>query len=301
MLEEGEIPPTSVESACAPAEGVMEVSSRCGTGVLKQRLLLCAPSNTAVDELLTRLIPGVLDHRGEVRPVRIVRLGEPLEGASPQIQEHTLDAQIEVAVQREAVYDDLLRAKERIRDIERELRVVPPCAVRRDAAVSAGAGTAEEKKWQETEKRLRNELIAQRRAKVCAEMNVDRARGYLRRQILMEADVVCATLSGSGRKQFMDLVLQDDVVFDTTIIDEAAQTTEPSCLIPLRLGCRRLVLVGDPRQLPATVLSSAASSAGLGRSLFERLERADHEVVMLTIQYRMHPGSKLPTYFTSFL
>ena len=28
----------------------------------------------------------------------------------------------------------------------------------------------------------------------------------------------------------------------------------------------------------------------MGRSLFERLEGAGHEVVMLTVQYRMHPG-----------
>ena len=50
-----------------------------------------------------------------------------------------------------------------------------------------------------------------------------------------------------------------------------------------------MVLVGDPRQLPATVTSERAAQAGLGRSLFERLERAGHEVVMLNVQYRMHP------------
>jgi senataxin len=107
---------------------------------------------------------------------------------------------------------------------------------------------------------------------------------------MLEADIVAGTLSGSGRQQFLDHVVREDVVFDTAIIDEAAQTTEPSTLIPLKFGCRRLVLVGDPRQLPATVLSRKAERAGLGLSLFERLERANHEVVMLTIQYRMHPG-----------
>lgn len=46
--------------------------------------------------------------------------------------------------------------------------------------------------------------------------------------------------------------------------------------------------MGDPRQLPATVLDPQAASAGLSTSLFERLERSSHEVVMLQIQYRMH-------------
>ena len=33
----------------------------------------------------------------------------------------------------------------------------------------------------------------------------------------------------------------------------------------------------------------------MGRSLFERLEGAGHEVVMLTVQYRMHPGEMVET------
>ena len=44
------------------------------------------------------------------------------------------------------------------------------------------------------------------------------------------------------------------------------------------------MLVGDPRQLPATVLSQAADKAGLGRSLFERFEGCGHDVMMLTLQ-----------------
>jgi hypothetical protein len=41
---------------------------------------------------------------------------------------------------------------------------------------------------------------------------------------------------------------------------------------------------------PATVLSPEADRSGLGMSLFERLERAGHPLVMLTVQYRMNPG-----------
>ncbi len=36
----------------------------------------------------------------------------------------------------------------------------------------------------------------------------------------------------------------------------------------------RLVLVGDPQQLPATVVSRAAAAAALAQSLFERLMQA---------------------------
>lgn len=269
----------------------------------RQRLLICAPSNTAVDELLARLSGGVLDHTGQLRQVRIVRLGEPLEGASQAIQKLTLDAQIEDRLKLDPAAVKLQTAKELIRSLEREYDALPSRLKTQAYTSSSGSGSngvyppAGESasgntlsKEQQKVRNLRSEIATQRQVKVWAEMNLERARNSLRQVILLEADIVGATLSGSGRKQFLDLALHNDVTFDTTIIDEAAQTTEPSCLIPLRLGCRRLVLVGDPRQLPATVLSKPAARAGLGRSLFERLERADHEVVMLTIQYRMHPG-----------
>ena len=46
-------------------------------------------------------------------------------------------------------------------------------------------------------------------------------------------------------------------------------------LVPLQLLAEdgRCVLVGDPKQLPATLLSRAATTAALAQSLFERLQR----------------------------
>jgi superfamily I DNA and/or RNA helicase len=48
-------------------------------------------------------------------------------------------------------------------------------------------------------------------------------------------------------------------------------------------------LVGDPRQLPATILSKASKKLDFDRSLFERLMAAGWPVKMLSVQYRMHP------------
>jgi len=42
------------------------------------------------------------------------------------------------------------------------------------------------------------------------------------------------------------------------VIDESAQAVETSTLIPLKYGCERLILVGDPKQLAATVFSRIA-------------------------------------------
>lgn len=51
----------------------------------------------------------------------------------------------------------------------------------------------------------------------------------------------------------------------------------------------RLVLVGDPRQLPATILSKRNQRLAFDRSLFQRLMDAGWPVRMLSVQYRMHP------------
>ena len=101
--------------------------------------------------------------------------------------------------------------------------------------------------------------------------------------VLVEARIVCTTLSCAGHKDFASLR------FDTVIIDEAAQAVEVSTLIPLKYACRRLILVGDPNQLPATVFSERSKEHNYEQSLFERLQKGRHAVTMLQTQYRMHP------------
>jgi senataxin len=132
--------------------------------------------------------------------------------------------------------------------------------------------------------------------------SMDVSRRKARMEILSSADVICTTLSGAGHDYMA--ALQFD--FDTVIIDEAAQSVEPSSLIPLKYGCRRCILVGDPQQLPPTVLSRVATNAGYDRSLFTRIQTKAADAVHLLssvlsslkyvyslrgdrIQYRMHP------------
>ena len=56
---------------------------------------------------------------------------------------------------------------------------------------------------------------------------------------------------------------------------QAAQALEPAALVPLQLLAPEghVVLVGDPKQLPPTVLSRAAEASNLAQSLFERLQQ----------------------------
>ena len=81
-----------------------------------------------------------------------------------------------------------------------------------------------------------------------------------------------------------------DIEFETVIIDEAAQSIEISSLIPLKYGCTKCILVGDPKQLPPTVLSGMGAKFGYEKSLFVRMqENFPDRIHLLDTQYRMHP------------
>src|SRR5207249_1212187 len=57
-------------------------------------------------------------------------------------------------------------------------------------------------------------------------------------RVLGGATVVCATLTG------LDGEVLGQSGFDLAVIDEASQSTEPACWLPL-LRCQRVVLAGD--------------------------------------------------------
>ena len=80
-------------------------------------------------------------------------------------------------------------------------------------------------------------------------------------------------------------------LFDTVVIDEASQQTEPQSLVPLVKGCSKAILVGDHVQLRATVIKHA-KLVNFEVSLFERLYSSPDNnrflrKLMLDTQYRM--------------
>jgi superfamily I DNA and/or RNA helicase len=101
-------------------------------------------------------------------------------------------------------------------------------------------------------------------------------------EILSGAQAITCTLVGAAHP------LLDKRRFRTCVIDEAAQALEPACWIPIA-KCSRVVLAGDPFQLPPTVKNHEAARQGLSTTLIERcLATLPNQVHLLTIQYRMH-------------
>lgn len=80
--------------------------------------------------------------------------------------------------------------------------------------------------------------------------------------------------------------------FQTIFIDEAGQMLEPAAWIPITKA-KKIVLAGDPYQLPPTVKSLQAAKGGLAISVLEKImfrqTKLNVEIeTLLNQQYRMH-------------
>ncbi|XP_020857019.1 5'-3' DNA helicase ZGRF1 isoform X1 [Phascolarctos cinereus] len=84
----------------------------------------------------------------------------------------------------------------------------------------------------------------------------------------------------------------NNLKFPIVVLDECSQMTEPASLLPIaRFDCEKLVLVGDPKQLPPTIQGSeSAHDSGLEQTLFDRLCLMGHKAILLRTQYRCHPA-----------
>lgn len=120
--------------------------------------------------------------------------------------------------------------------------------------------------------------------------------------------VLAATCQQAISKNMADVRSGKNTVFRNVIVDEAARANPLDLLIPLSLAERRIVLVGDHRQLPHILEPDIEreleesiqeeTRTALRDSLFERLflelkerEKIDgvKRTVTLNLQYRMHP------------
>lgn len=100
-------------------------------------------------------------------------------------------------------------------------------------------------------------------------------------QIIEGAQVITATQVGAAHP------VLEGRRFRTVFIDEAAQALEPANWIPISKASR-VVLTGDPFQLPPTVKSMEAQRKGFNVTLIEKCLERLPKVHLLNIQYRMH-------------
>ncbi|XP_064164153.1 probable helicase senataxin [Anguilla rostrata] len=263
----------------------------------RRRVLLCAPSNAAVDNLMKKIIlafkencRNIQNPLGNCGDINLVRLGME-KAISQNLKLFSLDSQTRIRTQKAQQGHDLdsVRRKQQLdQDIDNLSNM---------CAMVKKKNSDEFRKLTDQKCKLLKE-----REKLWRQLRETRSRKQeTQARVLQDAHVICCTLSTSG-----SMVLESAFrrlghePFSCVIVDEARQATEPETLIPMLFRCPALILVGDPEQLPPTVVSQTAKEKKYDQSLMARLWKCLHRtakenthitvpVVLLNKQYRMHP------------
>lgn len=288
-----------VGSLLTNALGDTSISIPIGTGYHQERLaaragtkkiLLCAPSNAAVDELVMRLKEGVKTSFGRQEKISVVRLGRS-DAINAKVLDVTLDEMVNARLNKNPALDDGPEMKQLYEDHKATDTKFKEVRASLDEIRAKGLAAPDELQREfELLKKKRSQLSTDidkaRDQRQSLLRNADMNKRRIQQEIIDGAHVICTTLSGSGHEIFQSM----SVEFETVIIDEAAQCIELAALIPLKYGCSKCVLVGDPKQLPPTVLSKMAAGFQYEQSLFVRMQKNHpQDVHLLDIQYRMHP------------
>lgn len=240
-----------------------------------KKVLACADSNTAVDNLVEHLVS-----RGR----KVVRVGHPAR-VTPILRGHTLD----IILEKNDVYKKAQGLREKAYHLKekQEKYTYPSGKWRRGLSNKAIKNLAEKGKSSrgippKKIKEMSKSISIQEKIDDIFD-RIDNLEEKAVNEVIENADVVCTTNSSSASRAL------EEKEFDICVIDEATQATEPSCLIPI-IKSKKLVMAGDHKQLPPTILNEKAKNMGLSNTLFERLISLYGKKIktLIQVQYRMN-------------
>ncbi|CAH1110310.1 unnamed protein product [Psylliodes chrysocephalus] len=235
---------------------VLEILYKCRARRIQPRILLTAPSNTAIDGLILKLYKARMELPApDQKMVKIVRIG-PDSSINELVNKFTLKFQ----------------AKKNIL-IDKKLNHHPDFKKVCDNLL-------------DSEEFLKGYLGNQ----YAYEYRVAEDK------ILLGANLICTTLSSCLSFILNQHTRKSQMKYTCCIIDEATQCNEIECLSPIQLQIDKFILVGDPQQLAAVVCNKEAQQLGFGKSLFSRIAENfpnrriyQFPIKMLYDQYRMKP------------
>ena len=240
----------------------------------KKKVIISADSNGAVDHLMRHCVALGLD------PLRI---GNPIR-VNKDLKAYTLDYR----VYRHVLYKDVQALEKNISKLKTDQEGVK----RPDAKDTRGYDYTELIGLLQSKQRGRGISKDQLKAMkpfLSIQKKIDGAydqinllKQAIQNELIEKHQIIACTNSTVG----CDLL--EDVFFDFLVMDEAAQASLPSALIPIS-KVNRFVLIGDHFQLPPVVLNNEAKKLHLDRSLMDYLaDLYPYFITRLNISYRMH-------------
>ncbi|KAG5320692.1 SETX helicase, partial [Pseudoatta argentina] len=252
------------------------------------RILICAPSNAAIDEIVIRLlhIRSILKQKR----FNMVRIGR-----SECMHPKTKDISVPQIAKRHLI--NISKGIKTTNNNIEDLSILQAHINSFNAELGSIKNVQEEKRYSLNRKlfetTVKYELMKSNKS--IDEINSKERARYQRMSediVLQGANIIACTLSSCYTNQMESLFGGHKERISVCIVDEATQSCEAETLIPLMLGVTTLVLVGDPNQLPATILSQRAKKLGLDQSVFSRIQnvfasQSNNPIIMLDMQYRM--------------
>ncbi|WP_240842091.1 IGHMBP2 family helicase [Acidaminobacter sp. JC074] len=244
--------------------------------IVKQgkKVLITADSNAAVDHLIRNCIKLGLD------PLRI---GNPIR-VNKDLKSYTLDYRIYEHVlygEVTSLQDQLEEVKELQKGVERPSNKDTRGYTYTELIELLESNQSGRGISKQTIKDMKPFLKLQKKMDALYS-KIQKLRDQIQSDILYSHQIIASTNATAG----CDLLV--DAHFDWVIMDEAAQASMPSAMIPI-LKCNRFVLVGDHYQLPPVVINQEAKELGLDQSLMDYLaDKYPYYLSQLNVQYRMH-------------
>lgn len=215
-----------------------------------EKILVSAPSNTAVDNIAKALV-----HQG----VKLLRVGNTSK-ADEMIFPYTPEGRLANSKQQKEIKQLKIRAEE-FRKMALKYK----------------------RSFGKAEREQRNLLFKEVKN---IRTEIKKLQAYNEEKLYEEADVIAGTPIGLYDADVHQRAGKPGLQFHTLVVDEAGQCIEPLawCIFPM---AEKIVLAGDHWQLPPTVLSHEAARLGFNRSILEVAIGTVKDIFLLDTQYRM--------------
>ncbi|GAB1286159.1 Probable helicase senataxin [Apodemus speciosus] len=224
--------------------------------------LIHGPPGTGKSKTIVGLLYRLLTENplGNCGDINLVRLG-PEKSINTEVLKFSLDSQVNHRMKKDlpSHIQEMLRRKEildaQLDELSRQRAL---CRVGR------------EMQRQELDEHIA--IVSKERQELASKIKEVQGRPQrAQNTIILESHVICCTLSTSGGLLLESAFRgQGGVPFSCVIVDEAGQSCEVETLSPLIHRCNKLILVGDPKQLPPTVISMKAQEYGYDQSMMAR-------------------------------
>jgi len=279
---------------------INEIMKKLSYSESNPKILVCTPSNAACDEIARRLKLGIKASNQLIK-LPILRYG--ISDISEDCKDLSLDVLATDNLIDDLANEEMVRSyhNEELTDLaknlvyyQRKMSVIMD-DLNKEYEIFIRTGKIDqdsvnfltnELKQAEIRKSTYLKEYIQCLRNIDSSVNLTKIIMNSKHRVFEQVSVVLTTLSISTQSALIDY--WDN--YSTVIIDEAGQASELTTLIPLQHRIKHAVLIGDPNQLPPTIISKVAQEFLYEQSLFQRIQNCRPDLIkMLGVQYRMHP------------